>query len=108
MNCVDLEGTIVDDSLCTDERPPEVIECASTPCPGVTYVLFYNTYGEVRFHSNFTSILHNASQISTKITVCVYQIYGTHCWCQIDGRGRGRWRRGRKKKREEARRREIT
>ncbi|NP_999830.1 egg bindin receptor 1 precursor [Strongylocentrotus purpuratus] len=46
VNCVDSESNIVDDSLCTDERPPEVIECASTPCPGVSYVLFYDNYGE--------------------------------------------------------------
>ncbi|XP_041481881.1 uncharacterized protein LOC121429044 isoform X7 [Lytechinus variegatus] len=43
--CVDSEGTVVNDTFCTDERPSEMGECA-TPCPGVTYILFYGAYGE--------------------------------------------------------------
>ncbi|XP_054770254.2 uncharacterized protein LOC129278063 isoform X2 [Lytechinus pictus] len=43
--CVDSEGTVVNDTFCTDERPSEMGGCA-IPCPGVTYVLFYGAYGD--------------------------------------------------------------
>ncbi|XP_072177044.1 uncharacterized protein [Diadema setosum] len=45
--CVDIDtDQVVDDSLCSDTRPDATAQCALDPCPGVTYVLFYDNYGE--------------------------------------------------------------